>query len=321
MVHQKVHYLEKLQVQIATAIALAAIYFLVAPSFRLADPAEALAFVPAAAPAMLARFAVLVWVLAAGMAIATIRTRPEGAMIATLIAAGGVSLRSSQLRTIFWRQDASIPSVYLQMAVELLVMLAILLAAYAIIIAIRKAVSKMKPAWVWSSPVSATPPAPAKPSAKGKTPAVPFADLKTQQKLLTVLSNLAVSLAVAFVLVLLLMRTPSDWHGDAQRGQVIFALLTACLLAVLIAQHVAACPWRLLALLMPIVLGIVFCVLAWATHVGSGLNAWISVRSYASALPIDWATAGCGGAMIGFWISSRMSEAKQLEDHDGQGKR
>ena len=121
---------------------------------------------------------------------------------------------------------------------------------------------------------------------------------------------------MALVLVLLLMRTPYNWHSDAERGQVLFALLVGCLLAVLAAEHVLPCRCCNVAWIMPIILGIILCILGCLTQVGGGgaNNAWINVNSYASALPIDWATAGSGGAVIGHWISSRLREARQIED-------
>ena len=37
---------------------------------------------------------------------------------------------------------------------------------------------------------------------------------------------------------------------------------------------------------------------------------------YARVLPIDWLTFGIGGGLLGHWLSSRMHEAKHIEEKE-----
>jgi hypothetical protein len=321
MDHQKLHWFEKLQVQIATLAGLAVTYILLAPWLWMGDPQAPTVFVPFGAYAMLGRFAIIVWILAVVLAFVTIKTRPDGAVLSTLIAAGGISLHSQPIRVLFWMQDSSvnsatsIGSIYLQLALELLAMLAIVAVAVTIITTIRKIISRAKPSWVWSPPICLEPAQSVSQACK-ETSACVSANFSIKQKVIGAAGSLVLSLVLAMALIMLLMRTPYNWHSDAERGQVIFALLVGCMLAVLASEHLLPCQCCNVAWLMPILLGIILCILGSLTQVdgGGANNAWINVKSYASALPIDWATAGSGGAVIGHWISSRLREAKRFED-------
>jgi hypothetical protein len=63
--------------------------------------------------------------------------------------------------------------------------------------------------------------------------------------------------------------------------------------------------------MMPILTGIVFYILATIS-----VSAGTPPRPQVQVLPIDWLTLGCGGALMGSWLSDRMRETRVLETLD-----
>ena len=57
-----------------------------------------------------------------------------------------------------------------------------------------------------------------------------------------------------------------------------------------------------------------------AAAAGSQPDAWARVNDYSRALPVDWLTAGSGGAVLGYWISERLHEMKYIERHQEQSE-
>jgi hypothetical protein len=94
----------------------------------------------------------------------------------------------------------------------------------------------------------------------------------------------------------------------------LFALFAGCFLGVFIGQKVVPTRMNLTAWTVPVALGVGLYLLAAISAVRTGQGAWIEVRLYAQALPIDWMTAGLGGAMLGHWEDLRMREARYIED-------
>jgi hypothetical protein len=115
---------------------------------------------------------------------------------------------------------------------------------------------------------------------------------------------------IAATLLMLLLKSDD-------RGQVIFAILASFTLAVMIAHLVMPAPYPLLAWLPPLVLAIVFYMLA-SLNITTGMSAkdWSKVPMYARSLPIDWMTFGIGGGLLGYWFSCRIHEGKHIEDQE-----
>ena len=103
---------------------------------------------------------------------------------------------------------------------------------------------------------------------------------------------------------------------SGQRGQVIFSVLASFLLAALIAHQLYPVPLSIIPMAAPIILGTAFYILAAKAVQGPSHGAWMTVPLYANVLPIDWITLGCGGVMIGFWLSSRIHETRYLEQQE-----
>jgi len=304
MNHRRFHWLEKIQVELATLVALAAVYFLVWPHLRPDDPEGPVTFVSVGGYGHLAAFALIVWVLAAAAAVVTIHSRPEGAMLAAFIGAGGVSLHSPSVRPLLWLWQDRLAGLYGRLILEVLLLAAVLAVAAGIVLLVRRMIAAIRPGWIWRSPVGAAP-APAQ-SGSGRRRG-------NRDLLARSIACLLLGMLIAVILLLLLMRS-----GD--RGQALFALLMSFVVGVMVAHQVFPSPYSVVAWTMPVATAIVFYVLFALSSMSGSSNAWTRVPFYAYALPIDWMTVGAGGALLGFWISQRIHEIRHFEKlEDGKG--
>lgn len=294
------HWIEKLTVQVAAAAALAAVYLLASPVMRGSDPQLAVAFLPTGSYVQGAAFAVMVLVLAAACALVTLPARPEGALLAALIGAGGISARSPQFRTLLWAQGDGLGGLYLGLIAEVVFLAVVLLAAFAVIGTVRRIMAMAWPGWVWKPPMEERDSA-APARCQGGPAATAGTDLTKS------LGGMGLALALGMVLVLVFLQS-------SDRGQVIFALLAGFVLATLAANRL--CPARHSSFfwLAPMVVAVLFYSLGWASSAGSPSGNWTAVPLYANVLPIDWLTAGCGGAVLGCWISQRAGESRHPEE-------
>ena len=330
MSHRRIHLLEKLQVQLAAIASLCVVYFALAPALDATDPALPITFIGEDGFVRLALLVGVIWLVAAGCALVTVSARPEGAMLAALLGAAGISLHSPAIRPLLWaRQDLS--GVFARMRLEVALFILVVAGVAIVVALVRRAVAWRKPGWLWKSPLTAADEAD---SAKDN-PAEPVSLLTTlreglgfgptdptggkpkgQQHAVQGAYFFALGLMVALVCLMLLMKS-------ADRGQILFALLASFFLAVLIAHQVFATHCTLLAWILPLVAGVLLYSLAAFTIVATGAKAWMHVPEYARALPIDYLTAGCGGAVLGHWVSQRVHEMryveKRLQDKETEG--
>ena len=321
MDHRRLHLLEKAQVQAAAAAGIAIVYFAFWAVVRPSGPEDPVLYAATAGFGSAALFAGMVLLLAALCALATVHARPEGALMAALLGAGGISLRSDQLRGMLWHWQDRLPSLFLVMAAEVLLMAAVLLAAALVVDAIRRLIARAKPGWVWKSPhADEDSDAPGRgragytlmsflrprPGGAGKPRAGGSMRFAGEAKRFG--GCLALSGVIAAVLVLLLLRS-------SDRGQILFALLAACLIGSLIAHQTFPTHHSVALWIMPLILALGFYALSAATAM-RGPGAWMHLPHYARALPVDWLTAGCGGALIGFWLSERICELRHLEQQE-----
>ena len=296
-------------------------YLAVGPVFGWWDPEWPTTFVPSGGFAQLAGFAATVWILAAGCALVTVSSRPEGALLATLVGATGVSLHSSPIRTIFWQHEGSLGSLFGMLIAEVLLLVVVLLVAEMVVFVVRSGVARWKPGWMWRGRVG--------PSGPGdQTPggSEPGAGLTLGGGLLQALlarkrlagatggrvgvlsiSCLGLSVLIGAISLMLLMQS-------SHRGQVVFSLFVSFLLAVMIAHQKFPTPLAVAAWISPMLTAIVFYVLAASASVETLANSWIPEHSYALALPVDWMAAGGAGAVLGFWISERLHELRHMEN-------
>lgn len=335
MSHRYVHFLEKLQVELAAILAVVGVYFLVAPALRGADPEFPVTFVAEGGYGRLAIFAGASWVAAAVCALLTVSARPEGAIVAALMGTAGASLYSPPIRALLWYRQDHLSGVFTGFRLEVLLLLVVLLGVMVVVALVRGAVGRVRPNWLWKSPIERLRDADADGKKPGEGQAQPpqrlgvlaetlhslgilvrgyGAKASSRRSLLAnALSFFGLGLLIGVVCLLLLLRS-------AQRGQILFALVTSFVVAVLVAHQVFPAAYSVLAWTMPIVAALILYTLAAASVVQDHPQPWMVLDAHYRALPIDWLTAGCGGAVLGYWISERLHEARHIENHQSATK-
>jgi len=318
MKHRHFHLLEKLQVQLAAVAALLVVYFGLWPVLRPSDPNDPVVFVATESAGLASMFAAAMWGLAALCALVTITARPEGGLLAALVGLGGMSLRSAGMRPLLWTGNGSLRGLYGQLLAELALLLVLGAVAIIAVAVVRWVVGRLHPKWLWRDPL---PNAAADegggtlrerlgrvlggrawPSgARGK----PGNAARTAQ-------FLAAATGLSLVFVVLLLRSPD-------RGQILFALFAGFALGFLIAHQFVPAALPLIAWVVPLIVGAGFYVLAVVQVGAVPPEKWMTVPAYARVLPVDWLTAGGGGALLGYLISSRIHEARHIEEQEQAG--
>jgi hypothetical protein len=340
MKHERHHWLERKQVELAGVAALAVTYFVLGPMHGWWDPQWPATFISTGSFFGLLQFAVLVWVLAAACAAVTSSSRPEGALFTTLIGAAGVSMHSTPIRVLFWSSESSISTVFVQLAIELLAFIAVVVVAIHIICRVRAAMAKLFPAWMWKGRIMEAFGDSDEPSNKSDKLTRPkrttswflwvispigaaFYDNMRRSGGMSVISPdqqarskkaalrctlycFAATVLYSSILLMLLMRSPN-------RGQIVFALFGSFLIATLIAHQQFATQFSVVSWGSAMVTGVLFYVLAIASSPQAGANSWINVQMFARALPVDWMTVGGAGGVLGYWISERIHELRHIE--------
>ncbi|MFW6066524.1 MAG: hypothetical protein ACOC9S_06860, partial [Planctomycetota bacterium] len=122
-------------------------------------------------------------------------------------------------------------------------------------------------------------------------------------------ASLASSAAIAVVLFWLLLRSP-------ERGQILFAVVTSAALGAFIAHQVLPSSHSMLVWTVPFLIAIFVYASCTGISLGDSTRAWTAVPLRARVLPIDWLTAGGGGAFLGYWLSARVHEMRFIEKHE-----
>jgi len=277
------------------------------------------------------------WLVSGGCAAITISARPEGALLAALIGTAGVSLYSPPIRSLLWAWQDDVPGMFACLRTEVVLLTAVLLGSAVVIALVRAVAASCRPQWMWRSPLAdardegakqQSPPAADKDNVNRKA-ALHRAILESlglvsdaptdkpatkRETVVKSLCFLAVGTAVAVVVILLSMRS-------SDRGQILFSLLASFVLGVIVAHQIFPGAYSIAAWLMPPVTAIMFYSLA-GNESATGAQAWMAVPAYSRALPVDWLTAGCGGAVLGYWICRRLHEVHHIErrqEQDTQG--
>ena len=149
MDHHHHHFLEKLQVQLAAVAALVVVYLALGPVLGWWDPQWPTIFVPSASFAQLAGFAGIIWVLAVACSLVTVSSRPEGALLAALLGAAGVSLHSAPMRAALWRYEEGQGVLFALLIGEVVLLAVVLSAAELVVYIVRSGVAHCRPGWMW----------------------------------------------------------------------------------------------------------------------------------------------------------------------------
>ena len=344
MTHRQVHFLEKIEFQVTAIAAAAVVYWFVWPLLIPGDPEWPIFFIARGAYAsmwMLAGFACVIGLVCGAT---TVTARPQTAAMALVLGLGGLSLRSPRIRSLLWASQDSMSVMYWRMALEVLVLMAVVVIAAAVACIGRRITASLAGGLLWRDPLidldedrraaynrelaarNAEKPSPWSAWAVVSLLSAPLGiiwvpNAKRSEKLLgrdTAIRGLLgfmISVTGSAIVVFLLLRSP-------ERGQVLFALFAGCFLGVFFSQRIVPTRTNVTAWATPAVMGVLLYVLGAISSFGVGRGAWMDVAFYARALPIDWMTAGLGGAMLGHWEDLRMREARYIDEslEDAQAK-
>jgi len=330
MTRQQLYWIEKLEIQITSVLALAVVYLLGRGLIHGLDRSGPVSLLANGSYGALAVFAGIFWIVSALCAALTVTARPAGAMTTVLVGVGGIALGSGQMRSLLWNYSYDPSRLFHKLMVELLVLAVMLVVADIIVGLVRQAIQRAKPAWAWQGFLAVAEPRRGVRQAIGLVgePAGSWLDEtcivgplagrplrqaagksadqpgRTGQFAVTG-QAMIIAAVVAAGLILCLMRS-------ADRGQIIFALFASFFVAALAGQYVCPSRYGRLVVLLPIVIGLGAYALAGAASI-SGLSGWMETGFYARALPVDWLTAGGSGAALGYWLSTRLREAKLFD--------
>ena len=339
---QQHHRFEKLQVQIIPAAAVLAVYFLFWPLIRPNGPLTAVAFFPMGGYGALGAFVAALWALAAICGALMVTCRPESAMIAAAFGAGGVSLRSARIRSLLWSRQPDVGSLFSELAGETVVLLVAAVGAGLIVLIVRKAISRAQPRWVWTDPLAKlseeqrkkVKDPPTKPLAYWGDPLL-VVIVAIHRKVMALVGHrgsahagektdraTAVFRAVGFVIVGMAVGAAllAVLAQSADRGQILFALVASFVLGSLIAQQTFPTPYGIIAWAVPMLTALIVYWCAGSISASVATSDWTRVPLYGRALPVDWLTAGGGGALLGHWISARIHEQRHLPDEQPTGE-
>ncbi len=329
MTVHRLHWLEKFVVQVAAAVTALAAYSVLWPLVEACDPEGPLTFFVGGQLQRLAWLAIGLWALAAVCGAATLISRPQGAMLALLVGMGALSVRSPGISPLLWTNMGQGWQLYTLLIVEIVVLTIVLLVADFIAANVRNVVGRVLPGWLWKPlPEEIAGSAEGQVQLRGRVletviigamiQLIGFIgqrrlkadDKKSRRKVMIQTGQfLLIAVVLAIALMLTIMRS-------CQRGQIIFALLGTFFLATLIAHQIAPTPLVAVTWCYPLNMAIIFYMLAAISTVGQPPQGWIHVSLFGRVLPIDWLTAGVGGAMMGGWVSNRMHDAKHITQAD-----
>jgi hypothetical protein len=336
MTHARRHLLEKLQVETATLAGLALAWLVLWPAVRPVDPEGAMSFLPGGHYARLVVFALCVWGLAAGCSVLTLSSRFEGSLLASLAATAAFSARSNPMQNLLWSWTGQYGRLYGLLAGECLAMLGILLVMVGVVVLVRQVAWFLWPQWAWKDPLAEVEHVPVTDPSKRTTYVVGFGAVIYEigrklffgsQKYGARLSRNSLTTAgacllleMALALVMLVMTFRSGFF----RGQVIFALAASFLVGTLVAHQIFPARFSLPCWLAPLLLAAVVFLLGTLVPAQQPGPAWLysmvldgkGQLPLRGALPVDWFAAGTGGAMLGFWLSGRIHEARQAEKQE-----
>jgi hypothetical protein len=162
---------------------------------------------------------------------------------------------------------------------------------------VRKAMRRVRPGWVRPEVLVASP----LHGSMGKS-AKPAQAAKSE-RVISAVAAAGITLVIGYLLLWVVM-------FSTDRGQILFALAAAFFVGSAIAQYLFPNPSVVPACAAVLTLAIVAYLKACLVHGAEPV--WILVWPPAHALPIDWLTAGCGGAVGGHWLASRLHDLKHM---------
>lgn len=318
-----------------TVVGILAVYFLAWPVVRPADPLSPVTFLPLGGYGSAVWFAAVFFILVAACAVATVAVRPVGALLAATLSAGAVSLRSQQIRALLWVRQDDLGGLYHQLMLEAAMLAVLAGAASLIVLFIRRTARGINENWLWKDPMAEAPPAgeaDGRTSSPANKPPQTRSDWRGHMSLIrvgpargagrreampiTVARSLACAILAGIIAVVILVVVMQS----ADRGQIIFALVTSFTVGLFFAHQIFPQPYALVVWILPMLIAVGFYAAAWTGMTPGRPDDWAKVNMLYRALPVDWLTAGGGGALLGFWISQRVHEFRHVHHHHQQGQ-
>jgi len=333
MDYRAFHWLEKMQVQLASLAGVVAVYLFAWQYVSPWDVDMPMSFLATGCVHQLSLYALIVLGLVAVMGVVMVSTRPAGVAMAVMFSAGGVALHSVSFRTLLQYRYGDLHTLYHTMMSETAMLWGLALAAVAVMLLMRRLVGFVRPDALWQDPL------------EGKTPEVSgqrvmnmvfrrylefrlmglgqqdernAKTISVSQELQRSIICFFMAFVIAILLVLLLLK------ADA-RGQCIFAVMASMFIATFVAHASVPCSFFVGAMALPLAAAMVLYWLASNTVMTAGPAAWMEVRPYGMALPIDWMTFGMAASLLGYWMSSCVNENRYLQglkthddEHPGQ---
>jgi uncharacterized membrane protein len=249
---------------------------------------------------------------------------------------GGVSLRSPSIRALQWAGGSHLDRLYFSLIGEVLLLWFGLVVTGLIIDLVGSLLERALPQWAWKSPLpEITEEARTGLAADANqayiripylgalngviAPVLGYYAYKGSSRTRASAGGKAgggeaiqalSSAAMGLILSVLLLRI---FLQSADRGQILFALAGAFTVGALIANQLFPTPYGVAAWGTPVVAAAIFYMPAAVARFAPTAVGWIAIPDHACPLPVDWLSAGGGGAVLGYWISSRLHELRLLE--------
>ena len=301
------HWMEKVYVQAACGVALAAAYFGLWHLVQLWDPTGPMAFLASGQGGELVTVAGLLLGMGLVAALVTLPARPEAAMLVGLSGLAGVAFRSGPMRVLLWdyRDYYAAPfKAFAPMAAETL-LLGLLLGALALEVwLVRRLAECIVPKWVFREELSPAEPSPDKAKSADKHAPGPW--------YISALAVVLLEAAASAVLLAIMLRSP-------ERGQVSFALIVGFALSAMLIYQFFPMKMALPFWLAPVLVGVVVYLMGAMTHTYPDGPPWYHAlmmsqdKPIRAALPLDWIALGGGGALLGYWLSRRAQYGRLVE--------
>ena len=299
----------------AGAAAFLAAWFYV---WRLVQPWEtggALAFIPAGRYGNLVLFAASAWALAALCALVTLGSRPEGSLLAALAGLAALALHGGPANTLLWRETGRFHALFPGLAAETAAMALVLLGMVGVALVVRALAGRLWPGWKWQpvmedqlrkAETSSDQPSGGKALWREIVEGLRVRVAAKSSPLARLAGCLLLQLAISVLMLVVTFRS-------SERGQIAFALLSSFFVAAWAAHQAFPARNTLLCILLPLGMGLAVTLLG-AAYLDETAPAWYHALRMGrgmpirSALPVDWLSLGCGGAVAGIWLSRRMHE-------------
>jgi len=265
-----------------------AMFHLAWPAVRPFDPRMPLSLSLQAGPDQWLALGLAVLAVAVACGVLLLAARTDMAMFAVAASTGGVALRSEPFHGLLLYDSLGVSALFSRLTMETWVLSGAMLAAGLVVVGLRSALGRFR----------------RRPASVPSVQTLPAGELWQR-------GIMCLFIAVIVAVALLFLLQQSD-----DRGQVVFAVSASFFLAMLAANQAAPGPFAPAAVLLPPIVATIVYALDGRTLYPPTPQGWANVKPYAMAMPLDWATFGLAGALLGFRTSARLTELRSTGTTD-----